>query len=413
MTRFIIFLFGVLFTFSCNNKPEPFGAAVSNGVDSVALKSLDPTKGIYPEIWGAKGDGKNDDTWALNECYKYVLALKGYGNLTVYWTKIYRTTAPINISTPFVDGEGWFKMINASSPGYSQVNYNLTRYKPLVSTVGIGKAGLYADFNDTTKIQPAILFNLQGDGRYKESEELYTIYFKGIAIHGKGYYDLTPKGEKRRMGYPNSNVAGLVCLYNTGVKIEDCNIVGFKYGIVGNYSYFLKAEYNDIKYCKTGIYNYGCASSSCNANRYTGCELALDVRSSAFSISNDYAVLCPSSLHIGAGGVVVTNMYMESYNCDSTSQVVIGDSPGEPFYPKGNGDWVEITMFINPTIVAMKTNKTPGNSILMKESARTLLILGGGAQSSTKTGLSPLNSIEVWGTKGVWPSPLCKKITAN
>ena len=29
-------------------------------VDSAALKSIDITKGVKPEIWGAKADGKTD-----------------------------------------------------------------------------------------------------------------------------------------------------------------------------------------------------------------------------------------------------------------------------------------------------------------------------------------------------------------
>jgi len=155
MIKNLILIFAVLFFVSCNNNTT-YNATFPNGVDSAALKMLDPKKGIYPEIWGAVGDGKRDNTWALNECSKYIAGLKGVRNVTIYLSGIYRITDTWTIGTKFVDLEYAFQYINFNTPTFSQVDYNLSRYKTNVSIVGTVGSGIYADFDDSTKLKPAI-----------------------------------------------------------------------------------------------------------------------------------------------------------------------------------------------------------------------------------------------------------------
>jgi hypothetical protein len=405
MIKNLILIFAVLFFVSCNNNTT-YNATFPNGVDSAALKMLDPKKGIYPEIWGAVGDGKRDNTWALNECSKYIAGLKGVRNVTIYLSGIYRITDTWTIGTKFVDLEYAFQYINFNTPTFSQVDYNLSRYKTNVSIVGTVGSGIYADFDDSTKLKPAILYTLQGDTRAGQSIELYNTVFSNFGVYAKGYLQ---NGVPTRIASYQNNVCGIACLSNTGIKISGCAIIGFKEGIIQNYSYFSKIENTSIDKCERGIFSYGSASSKLELVRFSNDKKAMELRSSAVELSTIYTTQCPISIHVGAGGITGTNLYFESYNTGA-AQIIIGDDPLDKYYLAGRNGIVDGTAFTNAIVVANKADGSGGNSILMKETARKFIIFGGSLQSSNKVSTNPLNEIITLGTLGTFPAPLCKKI---
>ena len=375
-------------------------------IDLISLSKINPKDGYKPEMFGAVGNGIADDTQALNDCYKYISTLKGVRNVSIFLSGIYRITDTWTIGTKFVDLEYAFTYVNFNTPTFSQVDYNLSRYKTSVSIIGTVGSGIYADFDDSTKLKPAILYTLQGDTRASQSIELYNTVFSNFGVYAKGYFQ---NGVPTRINNYQNNVCGIACLSNTGIKISGCAIIGFKEGIIQNYSYFSKIENSSIDKCERGLYSYGAASSKIEMVRFSNDKKAMELRSSAVELSTIYTTQCPISIHVGAGGITGANLYFESSNTGA-AQIIIGDDPTDPYYIAGRNGIVDGTIFTNPIVVANKADGGGGNSVLMKETARKFIIFGGSLQSSNKVSNNPLNEIITLGTLGTFPAPLCKKI---
>jgi hypothetical protein len=205
----------------------------------------------------------------------------------------------------------------------------------------------------------------------------------------------------------------MVHAYNNGLSTINCSIVGFKEGIIQNYSYFSTISNCFIKNCKRGFYTYGSASSKMINVRAGNCQKAFEIRSAAYSIDTVYTTNCPVSMHIGTGNVKASNIYFESYNCGE-AQLIIGDNPSDPFYLPGYSNLVDSILIELPIIVANKTvvkngeaSNEPGVAIMMKENSRRVYMTGGSVQSSLKEFSGHDNKIYVHGTSGILPTTNC------
>ena len=359
-----------------------------------------PNLGIRPELFGAKGDGIADDTQALRDCYTYISKLKGYTNLTILLSGIYRITDTWVLGTKFVDESDIFQN-TAKAPSLNQVEFNSSRRIPLISIKGTGAAGIYADFESSTP-KAVIYYCIQGDTRVPQSIELYNAQIAGVGIYPKGYFS---KGIPTRAITANNNLFGIVSLNNTHLTIVNCTVIGMREGIVQNYSYFSNVSKCDIRHCQRGFYSYGCGSSKFNDSTIAFTGKAVEIRSSQFGLDGIYASSCSIGLHVAAGGFNGSRIYLESSNTGE-SQIIIGDNPGDQYYTSGIVDNV---VFTNLTVVANKPEGA-GNSLVMKDNARRVIILGGALQSSDKVFTNPLNELSILGVSGTFPTRNTKKI---
>lgn len=360
---------------------------------------------LRPEEFGAKGDCITDDTLSIQNCINYALSLKECSNVSIVFSSVYRTTNTLLFGVKFVEEIDCLKFINVNSSKVDLVKYLSSRHAPTLNIIGAGRAGIYADFPDTLNVKSAIYFSLNGDTRCQSSIELENVKISGMGIYGKGYF--TSQGKPSRGPIPENNMYGLTLLYNSSVTVSDCVVIGFKIGILENYSYFSEIRNVSIRRCETGLFNYGSASSELRRARFSDCKKAIEIRASQFELNNVYTTSCPISLHVGAGSVLGSNLYFESNNCGE-AQLIIGDNVGDEFYIAGNNGLVDSTTFTMVTIVANK-KPTPGVigedltgvSIKMKDSARRLYLNGGSAQSSYKQFANANNKIYSQGVLGM------------
>ena len=236
-----------------------------------------------------------------------------------------------------------------------------------MSIIGTVGSGIYADFDDSTKLKPAILYTLQGDTRARAKHRIIQYSAQTLVF--------MQRFAKRSANKPTSyqNNVWVLLVYQIQVLDFGCAIIGFKEGIIQNYSYFSKGENTSIDKCERGIYSYGAASSKIEMVRFSNDKKAMELRSSAVELSTIYTTQCPVSIHVGAGGITGTNLYFESYNTGA-AQIIIGDDPLDKYYLAGRNGIVDGTAFTNAIVVANKADGSGGNSILMKETARKLFI---------------------------------------
>jgi len=363
---------------------------------STTCFSQDSITYIYPEQFGAKGDGIADDLPALNSCSNYATGLIGVKGVKIMLRKIYRITDEWIIGTKCVNVSACFKNIFGDT-SFSQVKYNLSRYVNNVSIIGDGSAGLYADFNDSTKLKAAIIYTLQGDTRAKQSLELYGTEISGFGIYTKGYFT---NGIPNRYisSYNGNNQAGLVLLYNTGVVVKGITFFGFKEGLITNNSYFNNNINLRFDCCNRGYFTFESASSRVENTTFSRCNKAMEIRSSQMVLDNIYTTFCVVSLHLGTGSNVFKGTYFEGWNTGE-AQMIVGDNPEDLYYAVGRNGLVDGVDFSGLTIVANKADKTQGVSILMKETARRVNITGGSLASSDKVFKNSLSEIV---EQGVW-----------
>lgn len=360
---------------------------------------------LRPETYGAAGDCVKDDTSAIQECINYALSLKQCSNVTILLSSVYRITRTLLFGNKFVEEVDALRFINVNSTKVNLQEYIFSRYAPTINIIGQGRAGLYADFPDPLAYKSAIYFSLNGDTRCQSSIELENVKISGIGLYAKGYFN--SNGKPSRAAIPENNMFGLTMLYNTSVTVTDCVAIGFKIGILENYSYFSEISNVTIRRCETGLFNYGSASSEVRRARFSDCKKALEIRASQFELNNVYTTNCPISLHVGAGSVLGSNLYFESLNCGE-AQLIIGDNIGDEFYLPGNNGLVDSTTFTMTTIVANK-KRTPGVvgedlvgvAIKMKDTARRLYLNGGSVQSSYKQFANSNNKIYCQGVLGM------------
>jgi hypothetical protein len=383
---------GGLFFKYIGNEPVDSGVIISDASGKKFKRQYNNTGAITPLWWGAKGDGIADDLPALNKATKF---LKNSGGIIDLKNKYYRITDTWIVGAKFIDEKyAYFSNPTASS------HYNHTKYMEAISKKPIkiiatgGYAGIYGDFQSDSP-KAIIYYNLYGDTRATPSAENYVAEISNIGIYAKGaFVNGKPKLVTSASGFSySSNQMGILALFTFQMLISNVTCYGLKEGIVMNNSYFSKITTCYFKLCQTGIYHIQSHGSIIDNPTAYFCKKGYEIRSGQISMNNINTEQCPLGLHIINGSNVVNGAYLESNRTGGKAQLIIGDDSGYA---------CEGVILNAVTTASTKPDGTVANGVLLKKTARTVIINGGAISGCERD--SSISTLLMTGVSGGHPS---------
>jgi hypothetical protein len=384
---------------SCNTKKE-----VSYGVFSPSIDTLNPDGSINLYAFGAKLDCITDDLPAWNAAITYATSKTAKSRtIKVPFEKISRITGTIVVGGKFIDVQYMLNNIDDVTVAPS----NITEYQRGVSTIhikiiGETNSGIYADFNDTSKLQAAIYMGgMYGDKRSALSVEQYYleishlgIYAQGYFVNGKRFGTITTNAD-----YSKNNVCAIASAFCYGLRLDNLTIFGFKESQIHNNSYNIDERDVITWYCKRAGYDIRCHRKNMYnvANFY--CEKGAEVRSNKVLINGYYSLGSKTGLHIAGANNTIISAYLESA-VTGEGQLVLGDSIANPT----NNQLLNGIVFIDLTMSCpYKTG------INLKDNVRKVSIIGGDCQSMNFVYTNPATRIQLDNVLGVFPAAITIK----
>lgn len=340
---------------------------------------------IDPRNFGAKADGVSDDTDALYRSIAHCMSYPQYKTPELWlYAGVYRITRPLVIGGYAVKPADCFvNNLATRYNGTSKFNYSEYMkgcYSAAIKIKGIGTVSIYADFNDSTELSPAIVYQAAGDGRIATSTCQLTAEISNIGIYAKGTFDAQGRPLARPVPpYKTNNQVGLLALYTNGLRLYDVSFKGFKEGIIINNCCFLDVRNLKVEYCQRALFEIQSATSQYSNVAVYFCDKGFELRSNQLKVDTYYAHTCGVGLHVAASNNKFLSVYLESLKT-TEGQLVIGDNPGDPIVSPLLIRGVDFDML---TMVAMKSPVEPGNGIVWKDNARRMTINGGEIQSCT------------------------------
>jgi hypothetical protein len=338
---------------------------------------------VNPKDFGAKGDGVSDDGAAFYRAFAHALSFPQYQTPEIWIPAgVYRITRPLVVGGYAIKAADLF--VNNPVPRYmntSKLNlpeFQKGTYSAALKLKGIGTVSIYADFNDSNELLPALAYQAAGDQRIPTSTCQFTAEISNIGFYAKGSIGVDGKPLARVIPpYKTNNQVGLLASYTPGLKILNCSFWGFKEGMILNNCGMLDVRNIKMDYCQRACFEIQNATGQFNNVFLYMCDKGFEIRSNQLKIDTYYTRFCPVSLHVAASNNKLISIYLESLNCGE-AQLIIGDNPGEP---NADASLLSGISFDMLTIVAINADKSSGIGIALKENARRMSINGGSIQS--------------------------------
>lgn len=355
--------------------PQDSGVILCDAGGNKFRRIFDESYGVYPEWWGAKGDGITDDLNALNKAFNYLQKYPYYkGGTIILKDRTYRITDTWILGTKWVNEEDCFVgNLTTTAPSFNLINYIATLKKNPVKVIAPSGAAIYGDFTSST-LKAIVYYALYGDVRASDSKEKYIGEITNVGFYGKGSFingkaELKPDNSN---GYVyNTNQIGLLCLYNLQMKITNATFYGLKEGLVVNNSYFGKLSSPYFKLCQRGFYTIQSHGSLIDNPTAVYCKKSYEIRSGQMVINNINSEHSGIALHNTAGNNVINGAYIESLNNSSLEgQLIIGDT-------NTTGEVCDGLIINALTIAASNVGGGNANGIVLRNSARRVSINGG------------------------------------
>lgn len=390
------------FIYITTNEPVDGGVVILDSTGKKMKRVYDSVNGVRPEWWGAKGDGINDDLPAFTAMTAYLMNQSGSKQDFVQLSNaVYRLTNQWVIGQKFIDEDQTFKDI-LNNPTLDMNKFIISRRVNPISIKGTGASAIYLDF-EPDKLTAGIYYAIQGDTRAKNSIESYSAELKDFGIYPKGYFNNgVPTNTINK--YNGNKLVGIEFIYNVMVSVDKITFFGLREGVILNNSYFNNITNCTFRYCNRGFYTYQSHASTMSNCVFSFCNLGLEFHSGQLNLTNIYTSSCSVSMYFGWGSssIIINSSYLES-SVTGEAQIIIGENIGDPSYINSSSYVVNGIVFNALTVVANKPSGATGTSIILKDSARKVMINGGSLQSSNKVLTNPSNELIVQGVLGSFP----------
>jgi hypothetical protein len=382
---------GGIFYKYAGNAAVDSGVIISDAAGNKFKRQFDESGSICPLWWGAKGDGIADDLPALNKATSY---LKNAGGTIDLKDKYYRITDTWVLGAKFIEEKYAYYGNPTTSSYFNKGKYIEAISKKPIKIIGTGYAGIYGDFSSPTP-KAIIYYNLYGDTRAWPSAENYAAEIINIGIYGKGAFkNGKPVLANNNSGFTYSNnQVGIVALFTFQMKISNITFYGLKDGIVMNNSYFSTIRTCYFKLCDRGIYHIQSHGSVIDNSTAYFCNKGYEIRSGQISMNNINTEQCKIGLHIINGSNVVNGAYLESIGNSGVAQLIIGDDSGSE---------CEGVVLNAVTTAAVISQGVPATGVLLKRTARTVMINGGMITGYVRD--SSVSTLLLSGVAGTHPS---------
>jgi hypothetical protein len=221
----------VFLLFSCSQKKEQMSYGVYSPINTT--DTLNPDGSINLYAFGAKFDFVNDDLPAMKTALVYANSANAKSReIRIPSEKILNATGEITQGGHFVDVKYLLNNINR----VDTFPCNFTEYlkgvsMPQIIIKGGTNSGIYANFNDTSKLQALIYFGgMYGDKRCQLSKEQFYLEISHLGLYAQGYFD----NKGKRVGtmttnpdFSKNNVCAVVSAFAQGLKMDEVTIYGF------------------------------------------------------------------------------------------------------------------------------------------------------------------------------------------
>ena len=362
---------------------------------------------VDPAKFGAKANGINDDTEALQLAIDYCIAMPQYSTQELILTGRYRITRTLKI------GGYSIKAKDAFVSGTNIINQNLYDSKEYLKGArsaqliirGVGTTCIYADF-ESSELTPVISYQAAGDGRNTTSTLQWTASIENIGIYGRGCFNEAGLPLPRiAPNYKSNNQVAILAMYSMNIKLKNVYIRGFKEGIIINNCNFIFAENLKIDYCQRAGYEIQNHSGKFQNTTIWFCDKGFEVRSNQMIFDVYYAHSCGIGLHVAASNNLFNSIYLESSKT-TESQLIIGDNAGDANAGSRTLSGIHFNML---TIVSMSPDNTPKEGIFWKDNARRMSINGGSIQNCTFKWSNNLTKTRYEGVSGSLPAVISTK----
>lgn len=333
--------------------------------------------------FGAKGNGRADDTQALIDAINYN-QVSGFPVVLPNGT--FRIKRNLVAGAKFI---GYDKVTATDIfTGMDLPMYTKARMSYPVVIKGSGRTIILCDFEDTTE-QAAFWIAAKGDKRNVQSNEQYNGEISNLGIYYKWYCDtLTGLPNNVTSKVPVNKTIGIVNLLNEHFKITDVTFHGLNIGLISNNAYYNSFDHLKFQYCERPIItvhsNY---STYTNTTQYF-CTKPSIIASEGTKFITFVAEHCKSALQIAAGDCSIDNSYFESIYKESP-QLIIGESEGDMYFHPLNR--TDATTILNCRMAA-----SPG--IDLRKTARKITVIGGYVKSGV-TYSDTLTTVGIIGTE--------------
>lgn len=362
MKNIILFILVVLLFANCKQEHKSYGVTFST-IDTI---NADGTINIF--AFGAKVNGVTDDLPAWKAAVAYAVSPYAKSSKIKDPNGVSRITGQIVIGGEFYPLERFYMPITSVTTAPSTYSLYLKgAFTRTVQIVGEGMSCIYADFNDSSKLQSVFYLGGVFGERGNTSVEQYNLEISNLGFYAQGYFKNGLRQEK--VDYSKNNVVAIASAITRGLSLHDLSIIGFKEGLLLNNSYYLDVNNISYSFCKRASYDVQSHSSSYKLLNIYNCGIGMETRSNRVKIEQLYATLCNNGLYIGASDVEASHIYIES--CLPTDgQLVIGDD--------NSTNLIDNIIIKDLTIAGCNPTKT---GIYFKRNVRELSIEGARIES--------------------------------
>lgn len=363
---------------------------------------------VDPKTFGAKADGINDDSDALQAAIDYCISMPQYKTQDIVLSGVYRITRTLKIGGCGIKAKDAFisgtKIISQGLHDLKEMQKG-TRSAQIVIR-GVGNTSIYADFPSTTELTPVISYQAAGDGRNTSSTLQWRASIENLGIYGSGFFTESGYPQPRiKPDYKNNNQVAILATYTTNFKLKNIYIHGFKEGIILNNCGFISIDNLKVSYCQRAGYEIQNHSGKMQFLSAWYCDKGFEFRSNQMIVDVYYANYCGIGLHVAASNNIFNSIYLESKKT-TVSQLIIGDNKGEPNAGTLLLSGIQFNML---TIVALDENEKIKDGILWKENARRMSIDGGSLQTCTFKYSNELIKVKYSGVTGTLPISISLK----
>ncbi|MBL0359390.1 MAG: hypothetical protein IPP72_22140 [Chitinophagaceae bacterium] len=344
------------------------GVVLARKAGGFWVRHFDKSQGVNPCWWGAKGDAVHNDLPALNAATAYCLA-----NQTIlqFPSGIFRITGQWVIGGKTINEKELFAGKLAETASFNMDQHRIARSASPLIVKGSVRTCIYGDFSADT-LTAIIYYNIRSMGAANQpSAHLYTHEFSNIGIYGKGYFSGTRVTPPSSVNMRNKQI-GLVILFCSNSKIDNCSFFGLRYGLVFKTAYFGSVSNCNFELCHTGICTRDYNSNLLQNITGVYCKLLLELTGSQLIVNNLNAEFCESTLSFKGGNVMFNGIYCENYNLKLPNkyQLSLGSSKVDPVYNKRN-----LASGIIMNSVAIATGGR--DAILLEDDVKQVNINGG------------------------------------
>lgn len=313
---FIFFLVALIFE-GCKNEPKSYGVIFSV-IDTI---NADGTINIY--AFGAKVNGIADDLPAWKAAINYASSPYAKSTKIKAPNGVSRILGQVTEGGEFYPLEKFYMPIASVTASPSVYNLYLKGvFTRTIQIVGEGNSCIYADFNDTTKLQAVFYIGAVFGEKGEPGAEQYNLEISNLGIYAQGYFK---NGVRQlKVDYSQNNVIAIAAAKTSGLTLSELTIVGFKDGQVLNECYFLDENNVHFKFCKRPSYDIRSHDITYRNITAYNCDKHFEIRSNLVSIDHLYSNYCNGALWIAASDVKVSFIYAESTN-PTIGQLIIGD----------------------------------------------------------------------------------------